>query len=227
MKLQLMSDLHGHLPPVKPCDVVVIAGDVMHPQHSFSQNSPASLTNQARWVHTNFYPWLKKLSANHVVFTPGNHDWLWMYPELVDEIGGKPENYHCLIDEGVELDGVKFWGTPWQPTFFNWAFNLSEDELTEKWGLVPDDTDVLVTHGPPYGVCDKVGTIRVGSTSQLAWLQKRLPEELIVVCGHIHIGRGYGEVYNKDDGRVAARVYNVALVDEQCNLRHEPVEVEL
>jgi Icc-related predicted phosphoesterase len=87
---------------------------------------------------------------------------------------------------------MKIWGTPWQPWCFDWAFNLRESELKTKWDLIPNDTDILVVHGPPFGYGDGVprrdGIENTGSPSLLARIQKIAPK--LVVFGHIHEGRG-------------------------------------
>jgi Icc-related predicted phosphoesterase len=62
-----------------------------------------------------------------------------------------------LQDGGTEVAGVRIWGSPWQPWFYDWAFNLPRAEaLRSTWDLIPDDTEILVTHGPPYGILDSV-----------------------------------------------------------------------
>jgi len=90
---------------------------------------------------------------------------------------------HYLRDSGVVIEGVKFWGTPWIPPYAG-VFNLSENELRSKWNLIPADTDVLVTHGPPAGVLDG-GT---GSAS-LAEVVERI-QPAIHCFGHVHDHRG-------------------------------------
>lgn len=221
MKLIMMSDLHGHLPHVVSTkdDVVCIAGDVMTAQYNFSHNTPASLKNQAQWVHERFYPWLHSIEAKAVLFTPGNHDWIWMYPELIAEIGGAPEHYKCLIDEGCTIDGIRFWGHPWQPVFFDWAFNLNRDEMIQKCLGIPE-CDVIISHGPPFGQLGGVlpdGT-DVGCPVLTETMRRTNPE--IVVCGHIHCGHGQYKFRN-------CHVYNVAIVDEGYRPIYLPTIAEL
>ncbi|MFZ1612959.1 MAG: metallophosphoesterase, partial [Holophaga sp.] len=108
-----------------------------------------------------------------------------------------------LQDSGCEIEGLRFWGSPWQPSFMDWAFNLPRmgEKLRAKWKLLPMDTDVLITHGPPYGVLDEVrprmtawGPVEEGSGNlgceklaiRLTTVRPRLH-----VFGHIHDGAGF------------------------------------
>jgi Icc-related predicted phosphoesterase len=102
---------------------------------------------------------------------------------------------HYLQDSGVEINGVKFWGSPWQPWFHDWAFNLkTSTQLRSKWNLIPTDTDVLLTHGPPFGILDR--TQRTGESvgcHELLLAVRRVSPKLHVF-GHIHEGYGMKQV---------------------------------
>lgn len=97
----------------------------------------------------------------------------------------------------MELEGLKFWGSPWTPVFFNWAFNLERgDALAERWARIPEDTDVLITHGPPAGIRDKIdsptGIIRPGCEAlaeRVASLTLKLH-----IFGHIHEDHGREQI---------------------------------
>jgi Icc-related predicted phosphoesterase len=137
-----------------------------------------------------FTDWMFSQPHMHKVFVPGNHDWdAWRRPKwwrsMFAGLG-----MHCLIDDAIELDGVKFYGSPWQPEFCNWAFNLPRGKaLAEVWARIPDDTNVLVTHGPPAGILDTVGDRSCGCHD----LRKRVGqlEQLKAhVFGHIHYSAG-------------------------------------
>jgi len=96
-----------------------------------------------------------------------------------------------LKDEGVVVDGVRIWGTPWQPFFFDWAFQAprDSDELRSKWRMIPP-TDILVVHGPPYGIGDKcVSGLHAGDPGLLEEIQGRIRPQL-VISGHIHEDKG-------------------------------------
>jgi hypothetical protein len=90
-----------------------------------------------------------------------------------------------LQDSEAVVEGVRFWGSPWQPEFHGWAFNLPRGEaLAQKWALIPTGIDVLATHGPPYGIGDWTGDSHQGCKELLAAVRRVRP--LLHVFGHIH-----------------------------------------
>lgn len=191
MKILTISDLHGRLPEVVPkCDLLLIAGDIF---------CDGNVYHQAHWVNTQLKPWLDNLECK-VIACAGNHDWL-MYEDACKHIPGSELtrtfgsiNWIYLQDQGVtypETNGLRIWGTPWQKPFCGWAFNIPEDELEQKWNLIPDDTDILICHSPPHGYGDYCSGEHQGSPS----LTKRIEDisPALVVYGHIHQGRG---IYN-------------------------------
>ena len=97
-----------------------------------------------------FGEFFRGLPHRHKVVIAGNHDRC-----LESDPGLGPEIFagcHHLLGSGVEMEGVTFWGSPWQPWFFDMAINLERGaELHEKWDLIPAHVDVLITHGPPAG----------------------------------------------------------------------------
>ena len=146
----------------------------------------------------NFFKWIEKQSDKfeHVVFIAGNHELSFeLKPAWLDElIEGLPKNVHYLEDSEVVIDGMKFYGTPWQPEFYNWAFNLERGlPLVEKWVLIPEDTDILITHGPPKYMCDFMpwDLTNVGCQDLLSRIMVVKPK--LNVFGHIHCGYGYKE----------------------------------
>jgi Icc-related predicted phosphoesterase len=197
MKIVASSDLHGYLPAMPPCDLLLLGGDLC-PDGSPSQ--------QADWLDTKFRFWLKSQPAKHIVAVAGNHDWVFQdRPDLVPRL---PWKY--LLDVGTTIEGLKIWGSPWQPVFFDWAFNLTEPELAKKWELIPDDTDILLLHGPPYQHGDRTSRgNHTGSPSLTATIERIQPR--LVVCGHIHEARGE---YRIGDSRVVNA--------SQLDLRYEP-----
>jgi Icc-related predicted phosphoesterase len=201
------SDLHGMLPSIPVCDLLLLAGDLC-PLHD---HRPAA---QADWLATDFRRWLRGVPARKIVFVAGNHDRVYEdKPHLVPR--DLPAVY--LQDAGLEWEGLKIWGTPWQPRFFDWAFNLDEADLAAKWALIPDDTDILVAHGPPYGYGDGVptrtGVRHEGSPSLLKRVEEVRPR--LMVFGHIHEGRGE---WTLGDTVLA----NVTLVDGGYRPVYEP-----
>jgi len=117
---------------------------------------------------------------------------------LPNNIRSELTNCIYLEDSAVEICGLKVYGTPWQPEFGGWAFNLERGkEILEKWNLIPDDTDVLITHGPPLGFGDLCSSgIRAGCVELLHSVQQRIKPKYHVY-GHIH--EGYGV---RSDGKI-------------------------
>jgi Icc-related predicted phosphoesterase len=124
-----------------------------------------------------------------------------------------------LFDNDVTIDGIKFYGSPWQPEFHNWAFNLSRgEELAEKWEQIPNDVDVLITHGPAYGILDYAP---IGGHVGCEELYRKIVEvkPKIHVCGHIH--DGYGQ---KTMGGI--EFLNASVLNDRYEHAHKPIFVE-
>ncbi|HKX84397.1 MAG TPA: metallophosphatase domain-containing protein, partial [Pyrinomonadaceae bacterium] len=104
-----------------------------------------------------FIRWFSRLPHKHKIFVAGNHDWFF---ELDNNYARRllaDSNITYLQDSSTQIDDLKLYGSPWQPRFFDWAFNLDRGyELAEKWKLIPNDIDILITHGPPNGILDLV-----------------------------------------------------------------------
>lgn len=181
MRVVAISDLHGlDVPDVPPCDLLIVAGDCLG--GAFSQGR----LQQRRAPIDRFRSWLERQPAETIVGIAGNHDYIAeREPAVVRDL---PWIY--LQDEGCVVDGVKVWGSPWATRFGSWAFMLPEDQLAMKWALIPDDTEILVVHGPAHGVLDKAWRDHVGSISLRERLRE-LPALRLFACGHIH--ESYGE----------------------------------
>ncbi len=130
--------------------------------------------------------WIQSLPHRTKIVIAGNHDWAFVRsPEQARQALGETIVY--LEDAGVEIEGVRFYGSPWQPEFNDWAFNLPRGRaLAEKWGAIPLGVDVLVTHGPPAGIGDRtsVGAERTGCVD----LRERVAvvRPRVHLFGHIH-----------------------------------------
>lgn len=217
MRLVCISDLHGHLPEDLPSgDALLISGDIcptVNHEYFF----------QRIWLKENFNNWLKRLPYRMTFLCAGNHDFIFERSDIGSELA-------CIYmkDSGYEWEGLKFWGTPWQPWFYDWAFNAprqdyNEKFLREKFDLIPEGTDVLLSHGPPrMGSLDVVGTgsrrHNVGSTSLADRIRHIKPK--LTVCGHLH--DGYGE-YEFD----GCRVVNASYLDEDYLTGNDPIVVEI
>jgi predicted phosphohydrolase len=171
-----MSDTHGlHEALIVPDgDVLVHAGDVT--LHGTMEELIA------------FNEYLGTLPHRHKLVIAGNHDWCFeKRPEVCARL---LTNATYLQDTAITIAGVKFYGSPWQPWFYDWAFNLQRGpQIREKWLLIPRDTDVLITHGPPYGHGDLTSRHeRAGCEDLLEIVEQIEPQAHI--CGHIHEAAG-------------------------------------
>jgi len=207
MRFVCVADLHGFLPPIPPCDVLVVAGDIC----PVDDERPAT---QRRWLRTRFARWLDAAPATTIVGTPGNHDWVG---ETEDEVL-RELDWHYLVDQSADIDGLVYHGSPWTRRFQEWAFMLDEHELAERWALIPSDVDVLLVHSPPLGYGDAIGGERIGSPSLLAAIDARAPR--LCVFGHVHEGHGRWR-------RRSCTLVNAAHCDMSYRPAYPPVSVDL
>lgn len=207
-KINAISDLHGKLPEGIDCDLLLIGGDI------------CPITNhdvwyQKLWFESTFTTWLRQQKYDKVVLVAGNHDFVFAedgYPERANRVL-KDVNGVYLQDTSFVYKGLNIYGSPWQPVFYDWAFNLTEDKLAEKWLTIPANCDILLLHGPPRGFgCG--GLPGAGSPSLTQRIREVQPR--LVVCGHIHTA--YGEY--KIDNSI---VLNVSSVNEKYELRQNPI----
>lgn len=178
MRLVIVSDTHNQLSKFDIPD-----GDVLLHCGDFCGRGDM---NELQRFHAD----LLSLPHKHKVVIAGNHD--WPFEIANDAARAVLEGVTYLQDDGIVIEGVKIYGSPWQPAFMNWAFNLPRAgrELAQKWALIPDDTDILMTHGPPYGILDRT---RTGRQVGCELLRKRVEtiKPRLHCFGHIH--EAYGE----------------------------------
>ncbi len=177
LKLVLISDTHNlhDLLEMPDGDILLFAGDMA---------DSGTLDEIA-----NFNRFLGTLPYKHKVIVCGNHD--FAFERQSAEARALITNATYLQDESVTIEGVKIFGSPWTPWFHDWAFNLHRGQpIGEKWGLIPTDTDILITHGPPMGVLDKIWTGKpVGCEALTERLQAIQPK--LHLFGHIHESAGH------------------------------------
>jgi Icc-related predicted phosphoesterase len=218
MKITFISDTHNKHKEITSSlpggDLIVHGGDIssMGYKHEIQE----------------FLKWFNGLdNYTHKIFIAGNHDWGFQTnPEMCKEL---LEFYDKVtyLEDNMKVIGddyqtaVKVWGSPWQPEFYNWAYNLPRkgEELKNKWELIPSDIDILITHGPAFGKVDKV----IGEYENLGCelLAERIQtsKPKIHVCGHIH--SGYGYVF---DGQT--HYINASVLDERYYFTQKPLSVE-
>lgn len=220
IRITFISDTHNkhdqvsHLLPGG--DLIIHAGDMssMGYQHEIQK----------------FCKWFNGLEGyDSKVFIAGNHDWGFQdnvkrIMEIVNSykwidylqdnmfMFGKTDNYE---------DMIKIWGSPWQPEFYNWAFNLPRngDELREKWNLIPSDVDILVTHGPAYGYVDRVVGRNENLGCEILADEIKIKKPKIHVCGHIHSGYGYAF-----DG--VTHYINASVLNESYHFTQKPLTAD-
>lgn len=169
-----------------------------------------------------FNEWFVGLPHRHKIFVAGNHDWLFetsnrFAQTLLDS------SIHYLQDSFVEIKKLKIYGSPWQPRFFDWAFNLTRGaELAEKWRSIPDDTEVLITHGPPFGILDEVSRPYWIENTGCEELRKRVEQirPRLHVFGHIHCGYGRAENFG-------VQFVNASNCDESYEPVNPPIVINL
>ncbi len=198
MRIVAISDTHGLHDQLE-----VPAGDVLvHAGDSTGRGGLAEIRD--------FDAFLGRLPHRHKVVIAGNHDFGFERQPAAARALIRHAVY--LQDEAFTIDGVRFWGSPWQPWFYDWAFNLERGaEIRAKWDLIPEDTDVLITHGPPLGHGDRnTRGEEVGCADLLARIREVGPR--YHVFGHIH--EAYGTTVEGATTYVNASV---------CDFRYRPV----
>ena len=188
MRIICVSDTHCRLSKIKipEGDILLHAGDLTF------QGNIEEISQEAKQLEK-----IKHRFTHGIVVVPGNHDRLFERNEtLAREIMGDTK---VLIDQSLVVDGLNFYGSPHQPWFHSWAYNLQRGEpLREKWALIPENTDVLITHGPPNGILDIAPhpfENHVGC-EELAIRVKQLKNLKLHLFGHIHYGYGSTKIDN-------------------------------
>jgi len=168
-----------------------------------------------------FLNWYTTLPYTHKIFIAGNHDFLFedSSTHMIDFILSDYPNITYLNDSGVDIEGIKIWGSPVQPTFHNWAFNRDEDEIGKHWDLIPDDTNILLVHGPVNGILDMTSRGESTGCPQLLNKVNNLKELKIFSSGHIHESYGRYET----DGKL---FLNASLLNLRYELQNRPITLE-
>jgi len=226
-KIVTISDTHGRHGLIKNIpegDIIICSGDITTMGHKSEV--------------IDFLDWFNSLTQfKHKIFIAGNHDFYFdteykayttrgsirhkrtntKEEELIELLSNYP-NLIYLNDSGVEINEIKIWGSPVQPWFHDWAFNKQRGEDIKKhWDLIPNNTEILITHGPPYLHGDKTirGYDNVGCEDLLEAILKN--ENIKVnIFGHIHEGYGITEEADKI-------FINTSILDIYYDVRNKPV----
>ena len=220
MKITFISDTHTRHRDVEADlpggDLLIHAGDFMNSGYHKEEA-------------TEFFTWFDGIKGyDKKIFIAGNHDRIMqMQPEWATDTLTEYKTIDYLRDEGfayydMDIDrSTKIYGSPWQPEFFNWAFNLPRngEEMKAKWDAIPDDTDILITHGPPYGYLDVPGGKKFQVGCELLRERVDTMQPKIHVFGHIHGSAGY--YFNGH-----THFINASVLDERYTYTNLPLTFE-
>jgi Icc-related predicted phosphoesterase len=204
-RITLISDTHTkHRELCLPGgDMLIHSGDIMN--SGYNKNDIID-----------FLKWFESQDYEELIFIAGNHDRL--FENNQQDVKAIIDEYPLvtyLEDNWVDVDGIKIYGTPWQPEFYNWAFNLPRngEDLMKMWEMIPADTDILITHGPPQGHLDTSGHPYNEPLLGCNLLRDRVDavKPKIHVFGHIHGSSGYKEYGG-------THFFNAAILDERYRL---------
>lgn len=211
MIIDCISDLHGFYPELEGGDILLVSGDLT-----------------AHDLHRQYIPfmdWIKRQDYKHKVYIAGNHDGCledgWSIPTSDGVI--------YLRDNCCEIQGLKIWGSPWTPRFCDWHFMKADtpNGLGQVYKEIPNDIDILMTHGPPKGILDRtwVDSKSAGSKELLKAINRIRPK--LHVFGHIH--EGYGQKVVGYGQKVADNTtfVNCSHVDFYYEPKNKAIRVEM
>lgn len=204
MRLVCLADTHN-----QHSDIEIPEGDVLIHAGDFTDGGSERETQD-------FLNWIISQPHTHKILVPGNHDFFFEKEELQE----LPENIHVLIDKGIEIEDHLFWGSPYIPGMGNWSFSRERGaDIREHWQLIPENTDILITHSPPYGILDQIGTgVKLGCEE----LQKRVEQIKpdYHLFGHIHHSAGKMKMNG-------VQYYNLSVLDERFRIMNTPHIIDL
>ena len=196
MRICALSDTHGTYPIHECleglshyCDTLVHAGDFTGGWVNRTNRQLIDITHRR-----SFHKFVQELvyvqkiyNFKNIIVVPGNHDQIVQLEQRKCKAYFADHGIHMLVDEGIVIDGVKFYGTPWTNEFFNWYYMMPDKRLMLPFEAIDKDTDVLISHGPPYGILDQdMNDEHLGSRSLLEVLGRNDHHISHCVFGHIH-----------------------------------------
>lgn len=213
MKICCVADTHcdyNYIPLIPTVDIFIHGGDI-------------DIQNEAQLK--GFNEVLNKIPTKYKIVIGGNHD---TYLERLGMILIQKELNNCvyLENSGVEIEGIKFWGSPITPFFNNWAFNRERgEEIKKYWNLIPNDVNILLTHGAPYNIMDLVllANGEPGDHEGDLDLKNRIKELKNLkyhIFGHFHASYGIEEKNN-------IKHINASLMNEEYKLVKKPIIINI
>lgn len=224
MKITAISDLHGNLIDIEPCDLLLICGDI----------SPLDIQKDyikmTKWIFREFQRWIQKIDCPRIIMTPGNHDfWFeqyitqpntYLFNKLTILIDGEENIY-----SGEDDRWYKIYGTPWCTDFGKWAYMPSNKLLPEVYNRIPEGVDILISHdSPQIGYVGNImeredenypNGIPAGNPYLLDAILDKKPK--YVLSGHIHSG---DHVLDEFGGIKCA---NCSILDESYSIHYKPL----
>lgn len=199
-----------------------------------------------------FLDWFSSLNFKYKIFIAGNHDFFFDYNWKAQTLVGKERHNHIIAsqqeineilnqypniiylnDSGIEIEGLKIFGSPVQPWFHDWAFNrMRGEDIQKHWDLIPENTDILITHGPSsdVGYLDLTlrGHEKVGCKDLSKTIASRLKNLIFHQFGHIHEGFGIfqAEILNNDNIQPITFI-NASSLNVNYESVNKPIIVEI
>ena len=221
-----MSDLHGYLPEIDKCDLVLICGDIVSLR---SQRYPKSCK---KWYTGVFQPWVDSLPCDKVLFIPGNHEvGVEGHDDEYKKLFGPYKKATILIHEPYEYlsdDGTfyKIFGTPYCKVFGNWAYMRPNSDLKEKFSEIPEGLDILLTHDVAYGYADQsLQDIGYGTEEHFGTVELR--DAILEKKPKYHFS---GHIHTADHNLIMigdTKHYNVSYLDEKYTPTFEPLYLDI
>lgn len=221
-----MSDLHGELINVQPCELLLICGDIVPLR--IQRNIPQSL----KWFKETFIPFMENLPVDEIAMVGGNHDFFIEREAEACKSLLKGTKIKLLYNESysfINKDGrnITIWGTPYCQVFGNWAFMYGEEFLLKAYSEIPENCDIVIAHQPPAML--GLGTVppnrwhpfpvEAGNYNLANVLLERRPKYFF--CGHIHEG-AHG-ICEKDGTKFS----NVSILDDTYSITYEPLYLDI
>ena len=219
-----MSDLHGDLIDINPCDLVLICGD------SVPLNVQRNSKETERWYSEDFKYWAEGLPCEKVLFIAGNHDTQleYRYPKYKKLFPNDSKvTYLCNEEYNFTHNGKSYriYGTPYCKIFGNWAFMQHDEILRKIYSLIPKGLDILMSHDAPYGVSDillQEGYYtgeHIGNKPLAKAILQKAPK--IVLHGHLHSTSRIFEEWGY------SKVVNCSIKDEHYDPIYNPIVFKL
>ncbi len=226
MKICAISDLHGFLPKIESCELLLICGDIV------SLKCQQYHQSCKKWYIKEFKPWVEGLPCEKVLFIPGNHEcgvegheieYRSMFPRSYKATILIHEEYEYLSSDGKIY---KIFGTPYCKIFGNWAFMRENETLKEKFSEIPEKLDILLTHDVAYGYADQsLQNIGWGTEEHFGTVELR--DAILEKKPKLHLS---GHIHTADHNLVMigdTKHYNVSYIDEKYTPAFEPLYLDI